>query len=119
MLSNEAIRTIEEKWNPPEWPVGSAADYAKVMHKRPFAYFRERIKHLGISGKLAFDEDRTVRVASPVLGRVSELVAQPGSTVKAGDVLAWLDSPDFAQARADARKAQADFALKRKALDRT
>ena len=72
-----------------------------------------------LPGKLAFDEDRTVRVASPVLGRVSELVAQPGSAVKAGDVLAWLDSPDFAQARADARKAQADFALKRKALDRT
>jgi cobalt-zinc-cadmium efflux system membrane fusion protein len=72
-----------------------------------------------LPGKLAFDEDRTVRVASPVLGRVNQLVAQPGNAVKAGDVLAWLDSPDFAQARADARKAQADFALKRKALDRT
>ena len=72
-----------------------------------------------LPGKLAFDEDHTVRIVSPVLGRVSELVAKPGSAVKAGDVLAWLDSPDFAQARADARKAQADFALKRKALERT
>jgi len=72
-----------------------------------------------LPGKIAFDEDRTVRVASPVLGRVSELVARPGMAVKAGDVLAWLDSPDFALARADARKAQADLALKRKALDRT
>jgi membrane fusion protein, heavy metal efflux system len=72
-----------------------------------------------LPGKLAFDEDHTVRVASPVLGRVSELVAKPGGAVEAGDVLAWLDSPDFAQARADARKAQADFALKRKALERT
>ncbi|MBO9661545.1 efflux RND transporter periplasmic adaptor subunit [Dokdonella sp.] len=71
-----------------------------------------------LPGKLAFDEDRTVRVASPVQGRVSELVAKPGTAVKAGDVLAWLDSPDFAQARADARKAQADHALKRKALER-
>jgi len=39
--------------------------------------------------------------------------------VKAKDVLAWLNSPDFAQARADARKAQADLAMKQKALSRT
>ena len=72
-----------------------------------------------LPGKLAFDEDRTVRVNSPVAGRVAQLVAPPGSTVKAGDVLAWLDSPDFAQARADARKAQADLAMKQHALERT
>ncbi|MDR3388832.1 MAG: efflux RND transporter periplasmic adaptor subunit [Rudaea sp.] len=72
-----------------------------------------------LPGKLSFDEDHTVRVNSPVLGRVAQLVAQPGATVKAGDVLAWLDSPDFAQARADARKAQADLTMKNKALERT
>lgn len=69
-------------------------------------------------GKLGFDEDRTVRVASPVTGRVAELVSKAGSAVKAGDVLAWIDSPDFALARADASKAAADVAMKRKALDR-
>lgn len=72
-----------------------------------------------LPGKLAFDEDRTVRINSPVAGRVAQLVATAGSTVKAGDVLAWLDSPDFALARADARKAQADVALKQHALQRT
>ena len=71
-----------------------------------------------LPGKLSFDEDHTVRVSSPVLGRVAQLVAQPGAAVNAGDVLAWLDSPDFAQARAEARKAQADLSLKRKALER-
>jgi cobalt-zinc-cadmium efflux system membrane fusion protein len=71
-----------------------------------------------LPGKLAFDEDVTVRVFSPVAGRVTELVAKPGATVKAKDVLAWLSSPDFAQARADARKAQADLAMKQKALSR-
>jgi cobalt-zinc-cadmium efflux system membrane fusion protein len=71
-----------------------------------------------LPGKLAFDEDVTVRVFSPVSGRVTELVAKPGAAVKAKDVLAWLSSPDFAQARADARKAQADLALKQKALSR-
>lgn len=71
-----------------------------------------------LPGKLAFDEDVTVRVFSPVTGRVVELVAKPGAEVKAKDVLAWLSSPDFAQARADARKAQADLAMKQKALAR-
>ena len=71
-----------------------------------------------LPGKLAFDEDVSVRVFSPVTGRVTELVAKPGATVKARDVLAWLSSPDFAQARADARKAQADLAMKQKALAR-
>ncbi len=72
-----------------------------------------------LPGKLSFDEDHTVRVNSPVLGRVVQLVAQPGAAVKAGDVLAWLDSPDFAQARSDARKAQADLTMKNKAFERT
>lgn len=72
-----------------------------------------------LPGKLAFDEDVTVRVFSPVTGRVTELVAKAGAAVKAKDVLAWLNSPDFAQARADARKAQADLAMKQKALSRT
>jgi membrane fusion protein, heavy metal efflux system len=72
-----------------------------------------------LPGKLAFDEDHTVRINSPVSGRVAQLVAAAGSAVKAGDVLAWLDSPDFAQARADAHKAQADLTMKQHALART
>lgn len=71
-----------------------------------------------LPGKIGFDEDHTVRVISPVQGRVTELVAAPGSAVKGGAVLAWVDSPDFALARADASKAAADLAMKRKALQR-
>jgi cobalt-zinc-cadmium efflux system membrane fusion protein len=71
-----------------------------------------------LPGKLGFDEDRTVRVNSPVLGHVTQSVAEPGSAVEAGAVLAWIDSPDFALARADAGKAAADVAMKRKALER-
>jgi cobalt-zinc-cadmium efflux system membrane fusion protein len=69
-------------------------------------------------GKIAFDEDHTVRVMSPAAGRVVQLVAEPGKVVKQGDVLAWIDSPDYAQAVADAGKAAADSAAKAKALAR-
>lgn len=71
-----------------------------------------------LPGKIGFDEDHTVRVNSPVQGRVTELVAAIGSPVKAGAVLAWIDSPDFALASADAGKAAADVAMKSKALQR-
>ncbi len=72
-----------------------------------------------LPGRLVYDEERTVRVFSPVLGRVVQIVVQPGEHVKAGDPLVWLQSPDFAQARADARRADADIVVKRKALNRT
>ena len=55
MLSAADIERIEANWNPPAWPDGSASDYAKAMHRRPFAYFRERVRHLGLSGKVLVD----------------------------------------------------------------
>jgi SAM-dependent methyltransferase len=55
MLSAAEIERIEENWNPLAWPDGAAADYAKAMHRRPFAYFRERVRHLGLSGKVLVD----------------------------------------------------------------
>jgi cobalt-zinc-cadmium efflux system membrane fusion protein len=41
-----------------------------------------------------------------------------GDAVKAGQQLAEVDSPDYGSARADLAKAEADLALKRKALER-
>jgi len=69
-------------------------------------------------GRLVWNEDKTVRVASPFAGRVMEILVQPGATVKAGQPLAMLTSPDFGSAQADARKASADSAVASKALAR-
>jgi SAM-dependent methyltransferase len=55
MLSVAEIERIEENWHPPAWPPGAASDYAKAMHRRPFAYFRERVRHLGLSGRVLVD----------------------------------------------------------------
>jgi cobalt-zinc-cadmium efflux system membrane fusion protein len=71
-----------------------------------------------LPGRLTWDEDRTVRVYPPFAGRVSRILVQVGATVHAGQALAEVASPDFGQAQADARKAQADLALSSKALDR-
>jgi cobalt-zinc-cadmium efflux system membrane fusion protein len=71
-----------------------------------------------LNGRVTFNEAFTARVSSPIPGRVVALKVQPGDTVRAGDELAALDSPDLAAAVADLRKAEADETRKRSALDR-
>lgn len=73
---------------------------------------------LSMPGRLVWNEDKTVRVATPFVGRVMEIAVQPGTTVKAGQPLAMLTSPDFGVAQADARKASADSAVAAKSLAR-
>lgn len=73
---------------------------------------------LSLPGRLVWNEDKTVRVNSPFVGRVMEILAQPGSNVKTGQPLATLTSPDFGLAQADARKAAADAAMAGKAMAR-
>jgi cobalt-zinc-cadmium efflux system membrane fusion protein len=71
-----------------------------------------------LNGKIAFDENHTARVRSPVTGRALRIDAEIGDRVSAGQVLVELDSPDVGGAIAEYRKAQVDFNLKKKARDR-
>ena len=77
------------------------------------------IEHdLVVPARLVWDEERTVRVFPPFAGRVTRLIAKVGDRVAAGQALAEMMSPDFGQAQADARKAQADLAFSTKTLER-
>jgi len=71
-----------------------------------------------LNGRVTFNENVTARVTSPISGRVVSFGVQVGDSVKAGDMLAILDSPDLAAAVADLRKARADEARKKPALER-
>ncbi len=71
-----------------------------------------------LQGHVAYDEDATSRITTPIAGRVTKISAQPGDSVKAGQALLTLDSPDFAQAGADVRKAESDAHLKQAAFER-
>jgi cobalt-zinc-cadmium efflux system membrane fusion protein len=71
-----------------------------------------------LSARLAYYEDVTSRVAVGVAGRITAIKAAPGDTVKAGQVLAEIDSPDFGSASADLAKARADEDRKRQAVER-
>ncbi len=71
-----------------------------------------------LPARLVFDENHTVRVYSPVAGRVAQITAEVGARVKAGDVLAWLLAPDYDAAVADSRKAHAEQDSKQAAWQR-
>lgn len=60
-----------------------------------------------LPAQLLLDEDKTVRVLSPVTGRVSTLDARPGDEVAAGQALLHIISSDLAQAQSDKAKADA------------
>lgn len=73
---------------------------------------------LKVTGRLAWDEESTVRVFSSVAGRVSKITANVGQQVTTGDTLALMASVDFGQAQADASKAEADLKLSERSLTR-
>lgn len=67
-----------------------------------------------VPGRLVWDETRTSRVFSPVAGRIVALKVRRGDTVRAQQALALISSPEFGQAQAEVRRAQADYALSTK-----
>jgi cobalt-zinc-cadmium efflux system membrane fusion protein len=73
---------------------------------------------LRLTGRLVWDENRTVRLFPPFAGRVLQILVKTGEHVSRGQTLAKLASPDFGQAQADARRAESDFALAEKNLSR-
>ncbi len=72
-----------------------------------------------LSGRLMWNDDVTVRVFTPFAGRIRKITADIGETVETNAPLAEVESPDFGQAQADARKAESDLILAERSLART
>jgi membrane fusion protein, heavy metal efflux system len=72
-----------------------------------------------LTGRLMWNDDATVRIFTPVAGRVSEVMAKLGQTVSSSTPLATIDSPDFGQALAEARTAAGNLRLAERTLART
>ena len=75
------------------------------------------IKH--VTGRLYWDDDRTVHIFTPVFGRVTKVLVDIGDPVDTNTPLAELDSPDYAQALATARTAVGNLMAADKSLQRT
>jgi membrane fusion protein, heavy metal efflux system len=70
------------------------------------------------TGELVFNEERLAKIRSRVPGRVVQIVADYGQTVKPGEVLAFIDSVELSQAQMASRQAAARFNAAQKAYDR-
>lgn len=71
-----------------------------------------------VTGKITYDETRTARVSSPIAGRVIGGIAALGQSVRKGDALVELDSPELGQAQSDYANAASDLNLASRAFDR-
>lgn len=73
---------------------------------------------LALNGRIVWDENVTTRVFTPLAGRVSRISVENGQAIQSGATLALIASPDYGQAAADAHKAESDFILKERTLNR-
>ena len=71
-----------------------------------------------LTGEIAVDPDRAARLAARVTGRIVEVKAKEGDRVRAGQIIAILDSPELARARASRAGATARAQAARLNADR-
>ncbi|MFN9718043.1 MAG: efflux RND transporter periplasmic adaptor subunit [Planctomycetota bacterium] len=64
-----------------------------------------------VPGRLQYDDRRHVEIRTAAAGVVRKIHVRPGDTVKAGDVLAELDSPEVGDARADVLQRQSEVRI--------
>lgn len=79
---------------------------------------REAPPPVSVTGRLAWNEDATVRVFPPVAGRIVSLARAVGAHVDSGALLAEISSPDYGQAQSDAARSAADLATAERSRDR-
>lgn len=69
----------------------------------------EKPAFVRLTGRLVWNDDNTVRIFSPFAGIVRRIFVNLGEPVTNGTPLAEIQSADFGQAQADARKAASDY----------
>jgi len=75
-------------------------------------------KALTTTGRVTFSDLRVAHVFSPVTGRVTNLFAGLGQSVKRGDPLGVIESPDVGSAVSDLAKGEADLAAAQRDYER-
>jgi len=89
-----------------ETPTNVTLTDAQLKHIRIYtAAVTQFHKSVDVDGVVDFDNDHATSVIAPVSGPVSRLLVQPGDHVSKGQLLATVDSPDYAAAVAAYRKA--------------
>ena len=80
--------------------------------------FAEVSETLRVSGRIEVDETRLARVGSPVTGRITDLEAREGDSVRRGQVLATINSTELSGAQLGFLKATSQRGLAARAAAR-
>ena len=104
-VEHEGDASIVQVDNASQFPLATAAEYRAAPQ-------------LVVTGVVSPDVSRTVPVISIASGRVVEIRARLGDTVKKGQLLLRVQSADIAAAYSDYRKAVASEVLAKTQLDR-
>jgi cobalt-zinc-cadmium efflux system membrane fusion protein len=105
-VEHEDDANIVQTEHPEQFPLATAVEHASASQ-------------LIATGTISPDVSRTVPVVSLAAGRVVEIRARLGDTVKKGQLLLRVQSADISGAFSDYRKAVADEQLARTQLDRS
>ena len=84
------------------------------LHQVQLSRFHKTIETTGV---VEFDNDQATSVLAPLSGPVTRLLVALGDTVRKGDALAAVDSPDFAAAVSAYQKALASARTDRRLAD--
>jgi cobalt-zinc-cadmium efflux system membrane fusion protein len=95
-------------------PTNPALKFVKIEELKP----SDAAPNISLTGRVAFDEDHTQRVATPIDGRATAILVKLGDHVKPGQSLIELSSPQVGQLQADAQKTLQDMMVAQKTVDR-
>lgn len=70
-----------------------------------------------VPGRLQYDDRKHIEIKAPTEGVIVEMRVKTGDSVKTGQILAVLNSPEIGTARADLLQRTADYQLARKQYD--
>ncbi len=76
------------------------------------------LRQVELTGSAAYDETRTARISSRISGRVLELLKDFGSSVRRGDAVCVLDSPELGEAQAEYLSRLAEYRVVKQSADR-
>ncbi len=108
-----------EKAPAPRDPLAITANAELAARLRTAApAFTEVSETLRVSGRIEVDETRLARVGSPVTGRITDLEAREGDSVRRGQVLATINSTELSGAQLGFLKATSQRGLAARAAAR-
>jgi cobalt-zinc-cadmium efflux system membrane fusion protein len=73
---------------------------------------------LQLPARITWDDTRSSMLRSPLPGQIARIEAAPGEKIKAGQVLAWVTSPEFGQVQAEGARGAAELRQARNELAR-